>query len=62
MKNTKFNVKIAMICENMCEEGFEYKFGSEEGNILKTNHSNHIYDFLSLRYGSASYQDTIFEF
>ena len=28
---TQFNVEIAIICENMCEEGSQLKFGSEEG-------------------------------
>ena len=31
VKITQFNVKIAIICENMCEEGSESKYGSEEG-------------------------------
>ena len=30
-KCLQFNVEIAFICENMCEEGCESKSGSEEG-------------------------------
>ena len=36
-ENYTFNVKIAIFCENMSEEGFESKFGSEEGlNLFRT--------------------------
>ena len=36
-KITQFKVEIAIICENMCEEGSESKSGSEEGlNVCRT--------------------------
>ena len=36
-KITQINVEIDIICENMCEEGSETNFGSEEGlNIFLT--------------------------
>ena len=38
----KFNVEITIICENMCEEGSESNYGSEEGlNVFRTLDGQH---------------------